>query len=479
MTNRRRWLFAILATGGFPFFFLLSAFANEQPQPPKSFDIAAIDAYLGQQVQAKEMVGLSVAILRQGKLVWAKGYGQRSLEPKQAVETETPFAIGSITKQFACAAILLLAEDGKLRIDDKVAKYYPDLTRAGDISLQDLMSHVSGYPDYYPLDFVDRRLAQPTEVDKVIRQYAGGKLDFEPGTRWSYSNTGYLILGRIVERVSGESFASFLEPRILKPLGMTHTFFEPKLSDSALAQGFTTFALGPVEKATPEASGWIHAAGGIYASASDLTKWDLGLMEGKVLKPESLTIMTQTRRLANGKTADYGCGLQVGRLAGETVWRHSGPVSGFLAFNATPPRTKSAVGLPNQRQHGEWRSPHNQLVNLVADPAEGPNVAAPEIHGPPAKEAAIAFMKQLQAGIVQRSQLGEDFNEYLTAERVQGAHDRLQRLGEPKDVEVEGTSERGGMEVSSIRIKFPSVTVKALLYRSPDGKIQEFLIQKG
>ena len=163
-------------------------------KPPESFDVAAIDAYVAAQVQEKGYVGLSLAIARDGQIVFAKGYGKSSLEPPADVGVDTPFAIGSITKQFTCACIFLLAEEGKLSVQDPVAKYYPNLTRAADITLYDLMSHVSGYPDYYPLDFVDRRMLKPIDVDKLIQEYAGGKLDFDPRTRWSYSNTGYMIL---------------------------------------------------------------------------------------------------------------------------------------------------------------------------------------------------------------------------------------------------------------------------------------------
>src|SRR5262249_71738 len=155
-----------------------------------------------------------------------------------------------------------------------------------DITLYDLMTHVSGYPDYYPLDFVDRRMLKALAVDQVIEEYAGGKLDFEPHSRWSYSNTGDMILGRGVGKGSGEPFCKFLEQRILKPTGMTHSYFEPGKDVPGLAQGYTSFALGKPELATLEAGGWIYAAGGLYASASDLTRWDLALTGGRVLKPD-------------------------------------------------------------------------------------------------------------------------------------------------------------------------------------------------
>lgn len=195
--------------------------------PPKTFALEAIDAYVKAQVRESGYPGLSLAIVREGKIVFAKGYGKRSLESGDPVDPDTMFAVGSVTKQFACACILLLAEEGKLSVDDKVAKYYPALTSAGKITLYDLMTHTSGYPDFYPLDFVDRRLVKSVREDALLARYAGAKLDFEPGTRWSYSNTGYVLLGRVVEKVSGKPFRQFLKERILDPLGMKHSAIEP------------------------------------------------------------------------------------------------------------------------------------------------------------------------------------------------------------------------------------------------------------
>src|SRR5262249_29473061 len=174
--------------------------ARTSAEPPRTFDVATIDAYVKAQVRQQGFPGISLAIVRDGKLVLAKGYGHRSIEDQAPVEPDTMFAIGSVTKQFACAAILLLAEDGRLSVDDKVGKYYPGLTYADRITLYDLMTHVSGYADYYPLDFVDRRLARPIEEDALLAEYAGTRLDFEPGERWSYSNTGYVLLGRVIKK---------------------------------------------------------------------------------------------------------------------------------------------------------------------------------------------------------------------------------------------------------------------------------------
>jgi D-alanyl-D-alanine carboxypeptidase len=457
---------------------LASPAARGEPTLPSKFDVKGIDTFLEQQVRAGGYVGMSVAIVRDGKVVLAKGYGKRSLTPEEPVETTTMFAAGSVTKQFTAACVLLLAEQGKLSVRDPVARWYPELTRAKEITLYDLMTHASGYTDYYPLDFVDRRMEKAIDPDQLLKEYAGTKLDFEPGRRWSYSNTGFVLLGRIVEKVSGKPFGEFLAERILKPLGMGHTVFDPKDGQPAIAQGYTGFALGPPEPSKREAPGWIRAAGALYTTPSDLAKWDVALVSGKVLKPESYLLMTTPRELADGRFKDYGCGIGVSRRRGETVLRHSGAVSGFLTYNAALPRTKSAVVLMANDERQDLADVFDPLFELLMKAQEPPARDVPEVKGPPAKVAALDLFRELQSGKINRASLGEDYSVYLTEERVRGAKERLGPLGEPTKVEAEPTSERGGMEVAMIHFTFKTAKLKGLMYRTPDGKIQEFLIFK-
>lgn len=451
--------------------------ADTAPEAPKTLDANAIDEYLMKQVTTNGYVGLSVAIVRDGKSILTKGYGKAAIKPEVRVETMTPFAAGSITKQFTCACIFLLAEDGKLSVRDPVSKYYPDLTSAKDITLYDLMTHAAGYPDYYPLDFVDRRMRKPIDPDQLLKEYAGGNLDFRPGTRWSYSNTGFILLGRVVERLSGKSFGEFLGERILKPLEMNDTLYEPKEDHKGLAIGHSAFALGDPEPTPREALGWIHAAGALYTTPSDLAKWDVALVGGKVLKPESYKLMTAQRELNDGRVRDYGCGIAVGRRRGELILRHAGAVSGFLAYNAVLPRTKSAVVLMSNGEHQDASAINDVLVNLLLE-ATSATPDVPKVRGATAKEAAMELMRQLQAGDVKREALGDDYNEFLTAERVKGAKDRLGPLGSPEKVELDPAAERGGMEVVTVHFTYKTKKLKGLMYRTPDGKIQEFLIYK-
>jgi len=442
------------------------------PGLPAVLDPAAIDAYMAAQVKAREIVGASVVIVKDGETVLDRNYGVTSLTSGDPVTSDTAFAIGSISKQFVCAAALLLEEDRKLSLDDKVGKYYPDLTRASDITLLDLGSHLAGYPDFYPLDFVDRRMHTPIDPDELIRRYATGKLDFEPRTRWSYSNTGFVVLGRVIEKVGGQPLPEFLRKRVFAKAGMKHASFSPKPGTKGLAAGHLSFALGKPQPVAPEAEGWIHAAGAVYASAGDVARWNLALVDGKVLGKKSMQKLATARTLADGRSTDYGCGIGVRRMAGETVLAHTGAVSGFAAFNAVVPRTRSAVVLLVNTEGGSPGELYQQLLGLVV----GTATTVPDVQGPPANEVGLALFRQMQRGELDRTALGEELSAYIDDARLQEAAPRLRALGEPKSVEIAERRERGGMEVASLRFVFADRTVKAMLYRTPDGKVQEFLL---
>ena len=379
-------------------------------EPPKTFDLAAIDAYVAAQVRDEGYAGLSLTIMREGKVVMAKGYGKRLLEEGAPVEPETPFAVGSVTKQFTCACILLLAEDGKLSIDDKVAKYEPKLTRAGDITLHDLMTHMSGYPDFYPLDFVDRRLVKPILPEALLAEYAGAKLDFEPGERWSYSNTGYTLLGR--RRRQGQRQAVRAVPQGADSRSAGHDAF--RLRAGTGNEG-TNEGLHVV---CPGAAGARGARGQRLAVRRG---GPVGLRPGpcalgprpdggprakaRVVPPHDHAASTQER-------TNHGLWLRPECPPDRRRNRltHGGAVSGFLSVNAMVPRTKSAVILLTNTEHLPADSLHSTILRLLLEDRkkQGPS-HVPKVNGPPPKEAALDFLHQMQAGKVDRDKLGEEF----------------------------------------------------------------------
>lgn len=440
-----------------------------------SLSVADLDAFIGAVVVAQRAIGVNVGVMRDGQVVFAKGYGLARVADQTPVATDTLFAIGSITKQFTCAVALQLEQEGKLSFDDKVVKYEPDLTRAADITLGDIGGMVSGYRDYYPLDFVDRPMAAPRPSLDIVRDFASRPLDFEPRSRYSYSNTGYLLLGAIAERAGREPFGAQIERRLLTPFGLGHTRYEPARGGDGMAEGYTPLGLGDAEPAVPEGNGWIGAAGGLWSTPSDLLTWDLALMEGKVLSPASWARMTTPHALTDGRTSGYGCGQSIRDRGAVLVVQHGGAVSGFGARNAMVPSSRSAVVV---MANADW-------AGGVLDAIEGavleklmPQADAPAVSGPPARDVALDLLAQIRSGEVDRGLLGEEFSAFLTPARLAVMSRSLVEAGEVTDVEAGAIRERGGMEVSTLRLLVGTTPASTLMYRSPDGKVQEFLFSR-
>jgi CubicO group peptidase (beta-lactamase class C family) len=426
-------------------------------------------------VKDQHAIGVTVGVMRDGQVILAKGYGLANLEAQTPVSPETLFAVGSITKQFTCSVALQLEQEGKLSFSDTVAKYEPGLTRAKDITVRDLGNHVSGYRDYYPLDFVDRPMAAPKASADVIKTFATRPLDFEPGSRYSYSNTGYLILGAITERASGVPYAASLERRILKPLGLAHTRYEPKRGEPGLAEGYTPVGLGLPELAIPEGEGWIGAAGGIWSTPTDLMTWDLALMDGKVLSPASWKTMSTPRPLTNGRSSAYGCGQTIRDRGPVLVLNHGGAVSGFNARNNFIPSSRSAVVV---MANADWAGGVLDTIQEAVLAKLMPAADAPVVSGGPAKDVALDLLRQIRAGTVDRGLLGDEYSAFLTPRRLAVMSKSLIDAGEVSEVQAGPIRERGGMEVSSLSLKLGATAASTLMYRTPDGKVQEFLFNR-
>ena len=229
---------------------------------------------------------VSIAIVRGAQIVYERAYGDgRGATP---AISSMRYAIGSVSKQFTATAILLLAEEGKLSLADPVAKWFPRLTRAKDITVRQLLSMTSGYQDYWPQDYVFPDMQHPATAQSIMERWAGKGLDFDPGTRWQYSNTNYVIAAAIVERVAGMRFMDFLRQRIFGPLKMTSVAdFDAGPLSQADAGAYLRIALGPLRPAPKEGAGWLFGAGQLAMTAHDLALWDVAVITQSVLRPAS------------------------------------------------------------------------------------------------------------------------------------------------------------------------------------------------
>jgi D-alanyl-D-alanine carboxypeptidase len=327
---------------------------------------AAIDKEVAAAVAAGESPGLQVAVFKDGKPVLVKGYGLASIELKVPVTNDSIFRIGSVTKQFTAAVLLQLQEEGKLSLDDKLAKYYPDFPRAADITLQQMLHHTSGIHSYTDDEGFAKEGMVKRTTDEMVTYIA--KLpkvqDFEPGTDWYYSNSAYFILGGVIEKVTGQKLADVLQARLFKPLGLTHTALddEAEIVIGRVA-GYGATAPGKFTNAAYLSMTIPGAAGSMRSSAGDLVKWNAALYGGKVLKPASLQAMLAPGKLNNGATTatamaalykklgmkdvdekkEYGYALMLSDKEGHQKIDHGGGIHGFNAALAEFPKDHLTV----------------------------------------------------------------------------------------------------------------------------------------
>jgi len=413
----------------------------------------------------------SVAIIKDGQVSYVKAFGDARLEPKVPATSEMRYSIGSISKQFTAAAILLLQEQGKLSLDDKVGKFIPNLTRANEVTIRQLLSHTSGYQDYWPQDYVMPGMLQPVTAEKILDTWARKPLDFEPGTKWQYSNTNYVIAGLIVEKTARMPLLQFLREKVFTPLGMASVTDtdQQKLSDSD-PTGYLRYALGPLRPAPKEGKGWLFAAGELAMQAQDLAKWDLSIIDQKLMKAASYRELATDTLLKNGIGTRYGLGVSVSSIAGHRALSHGGEVSGFTAQNIVFPDDRAAVVvLTNQ----DAASASDLIANGIA-----PMLFATSDAATPAKlEQARRIFDGLQKGTIDRSLFTDNANFYFSEQALKDFAAGLAPLGAPQQFVQVSQSLRGGMTLRVYRISFAGNRgLRAWTYEMPDGKLEQYQI---
>jgi CubicO group peptidase (beta-lactamase class C family) len=433
---------------------------------------AKIDEIAAKALAESGAPSVSIAVVESGKIALEKAYGQARLEPAVDARPDMRYSIGSVSKQFLAGCVLLLVQDGKLSLDDRVSKYLPDLTRAGEVTIRELLTHTSGYQDYYPQDYVAPFMLKPVTAAQIIDQWARKPLDFDPGTRWQYSNTNYAIAGRIVEKVTGGPFFEFLSKRILQPLGMTTAI---NLAEQTMgpqdAAGYTRFALGPLRPAPAEGRGWLFAAGELAMTAHDLALWDISLMEHKLLTPSSIEAMTTPARLRNGTPTDYALGVGVTDADGHPKWQHGGAVSGFVSLNTVWPDRKAAVVVfANEDGSTATGAVARGLAPLLLAEAEDPNAAR-------ALEQARRIFDALAEGKIGRSLLTPDANAFFTEQVLGDAAASLKAQGPLVSLKQTSVELRGGMTYRHFEVKFKDKSLHLSTLTMPDGKLEQYLIQ--
>ncbi len=409
-------------------------------------------------------------IVQNGKIAYVQAYGSARLDPPTPAASAMRYSIGSISKQFTAAAILLLAEQGKLSLDDPVSKYVPDLTRGNEVTIRELLSHTSGYQDYWPQDYVPPLMLQPISADGIMDRWARKPLDFDPGTKWQYSNTNYVIAGVIVEKVSGKPLLQFLSQQVFTPLQMKSVADtnENKLPPTDPG-GYFRYALGPLHPAPKEGRGWMFAAGELAMTAEDLARWDISIIDQTVLKPGSYREMETEVVLKNGVGTRYGLGMFVTSANGHRVLEHNGEVSGFTAENIVMPDDKIAVVvLTNQDAAQASSEIGGQIRSLL--------VSGLNPQDPKQDELIRKVYDGLQQGKIDRSLFTDNANAYFTEQALKDYASSLGPLGAPQGFSQTRSSGRGGMIERIYEVKYPTKNLVIIIYEMPDGKIEQYLI---
>jgi len=437
---------------------------------------AKIAALANETLKQTGVPSASVAVAVDGKLAYAQAFGLANVTPAKPATSSMAYPIGSISKQFTATALLLLQQQGKVSLDDKVSKYFPELTRANEVSLRNLMTMTSGYEDFAPQDYIIPAWYKPIDPLTNVHEWAGKPLDFTPGTDWQYSNTNYVLLGLVVEKVSGKPLYQFLRENLFTPLHLEGIFNTYTQREKLEVTGYVSNALAPVRVLPLEAPGWYFGDGDLSMPASTLIAWDLGIIDQKLLTPASYkqfeTAFIFSSGPKAGQTSGYGLGIFVADRNGHRMIEHSGEVGGYVSENIVFPDDKIAIAvLTNEVASGAASQIGGAVAKLL-----NPGI----VPAPPVPDTLATSLKTiltgLQSGHIDRSLLTDNCNAYFTPETLADFQSTLGPLGALQSIERTYTHQRGGMTGSVYKAIFSSGAVTVSTYTRPDGKIEQLLI---
>lgn len=472
---------------------LLFVCIGASAQQLSTVERAKVDGVMEKVYRDTGVPSVVAGIYRGDQVIYARALGSARLpaDGKAAAQQALPadatmaYPIGSISKQFTATCVLLLQERGVLKLDDPVSRWFPEFTRAQDVTLRNLLTHTSGYSDYAPQDYTIPAWTKPIDSYKLIREWATKPLDFEPGTRTEYSNTNFQMAALIVAKASGMGFHDFLWANVITPLKLQGVLDLD--ADQAKVQplGYERHAAGPMRHAILEAAGWYTGDGNLAMPVATLLMWDASILHRTLLKPASYDVMETEYKLKDGSGAGFGLGVEVMLLApGLHMVYHSGEVGGFVSENDMVLEQNIAfAALTNIEGPGAGtvtRAFGRALVQQPAAAATSAKAAPPTVVRKPrfdAKPAAQAttILAGMSSGTINRTLFTADANAYFNAETLGDFHDSLQTLGAAK---IQQTSEesRGGMLYRLYRVEYASKKFDLSTYTTPQGKLEQFLL---
>ena len=446
-----------------------------------SAQLDKVDDFVQASIKQQKIPGLALAVMRDGKIVKAQGYGLASVELNVPVTPETIFQSGSMGKQFTATGIMMLVEEGKLGLDDKIAKYLgeaPETWKA--ITIRHLLTHTSGIKDYTGTDFDARGDFTEEQLLKKIESFPP---DFAPGEKWSYSNSGYLLLGLVIHKVTGKFYGDFLQERIFGPLGMKTTRIISEadiIPNRAAGYRLVKGELKNQEWVAPSLN--TTADGALYFTVLDLAKWDAALYTEKLLKRSSLEQMWTPVKLNNGKTYPYGFGWYIREVNGHKNIEHGGAWQGFTTGISRYVDDKLTVVALTNLDSRHSRPP--EIIHGVAG-LYVPALTPPPLPNPiEDKEPRVTslfrdVLKKIGDGQAEPGAFTEDARKQLFPDRVKSFQATLEDFGFPKSVDLLERKEEGGVRSYRYRLTFDNgLVVNLALKLTKDDKIDELKTER-
>jgi D-alanyl-D-alanine carboxypeptidase len=481
----------------------LAGAASAQPVPPAGAaatltpaQMAQIDRIAATVIEREATPSVAIGVASNGRLLFAKAYGYRNLDDKVPADADTMYGIGSNTKQFTAAAIMMLRDAGKLDVDAPVSRYLPGIAHGGEVTVRNLLTHTGGYAEYTELADIDRLAARPATNEEILETVVDRPLGFKPGTKWQYSNTGYVILATIVERLSGMSYRDFLRTRIFEPLGMTRTHYaDEQLVESDRATGYARFAMGRQEHEAHLDYSWFSGAGAIESTLGDLEKWNEAIDRGTLLSASSREMMHTPYKLADGTDTHYGFALFLQALpGGKHVVLHGGDTTGFGTQDARFVEDGiDIIVLTNQEPASYNAIMRAVYAAVVTRPSPAPSVPPgapseaaaqplPVLPAPSATAAPIAYAKpevdalarrwleDAVAGKLDLTKLRASSRATLRLPRYQAALRELARFG-PRRYELVNVDRRAPTSSYQYLLQTPRRTLFYVFGIDDDGLI--------
>lgn len=436
-----------------------------------------VDDFVRGELKRHNLPGLALCVVKDGKIVKKAGYGLANLETPAPVTPETVFEIGSVTKQFTAFAIMMLVEEGKVELDKPIRDYLPDLPEKwAPITVRHCLTHTSGLVNY--TSAIPASLAATTEFKdgEIVERLRNSELRFAPGEKWEYCNTGYYLLGTILEKVTGETYWDFLEQRLFKPLGMTATRNSgPRAVIPNRARGYLLLGANRTN-AHPIMPTAGYSAGSLISNVLDLAKWDACLRERRLLKPESYTQMWTAHRLNSGASSGYGFGWMLD-TTGQKYARvsHGGnTLSQSALIERYPDLGLTVIALVNQNA-----APVATIAREVAR-RYAPDLVEKAIKDEPTETAfwKKAFDDAL-AGTLTEDLFAAPLREAKILDLIKQNRPALAALGAPLKYELLERKVESGVTTWRYRVTFEKATANLVGAKDAEGKIVGFSVRPG